>query len=199
MSDDALGTVQSPNVSAAARRGLFGATEELPALPNADNWQELVEQVADLGRLIVNSTDPDPPTGIAAGNTNTDGNAYIPIYQVSQGEQFRLHRAVVECQSYTPAAPYTNSSGWMGFYSLDSRDAPASFTGIGDLFQGALKDLAPSTVGGPLFPAVFTDNSMQASEVRGPKFLILVVVGGPASKRVTVNYQGSLRRARGIA
>lgn len=200
MSQDALGTAQEPNAAAASERGKFGATEDAPQLaPDADLWEKLGEEIEGLGRAVATLTEPDAPTGVASGNTNADGNAFVPIYFAADGMQFRLHRAVIECQGYTPAAPYTNAAAWIGIYALDQQQAPSTFTAIGDQLQGALKDLAPSTVGGPIFPAVFTDNSMQAAEVRGPRGLVLVVVGGPASKRVTVNFQGSLRRARGIA
>jgi hypothetical protein len=165
--------------------------------PTARSWLELRDSIERLGVLLSNAVQPDPPTGVATGNTDASGNAFIVVYAVAAGMQFRLHRAVVEAQGSTPTAP--SSAGWYGFYSLQSDAIPGgSFTNIGDTLQGSLKDFAPSTVGGPTFPAVFTDNSMQAVEVRGPSRLVLVVSGGPASKRVTVNYQGSLRRAHGV-
>jgi hypothetical protein len=163
----------------------------------AAQFVALRESLENLGRAIASATEEDPPTGVASGNTDASGNLWLPIYACAAGQQFRLHRAVVEAQGSSPTSP--SSAGWYGFYASDSDIAPGgTFTNIGDVLQGSLKDFAPATAGGPTFPAVFTDNSMQAAEVRGPKHLILVVVGGPATKRITVNYQGSLRRARGI-
>jgi len=155
------------------------------------------KQIDELGRTLAQLVPPDEPTGIASGNTDASGNLFLVVYKVAAGEQFRLTRAVVECQGYTPASPYSNASAWGAFYELDT-DTISSFTAIGDVLQGAMKDLFPQTAGGPMFPAVFTDQGMQAAEIRGPRTLILVVASGPATKRVTVNYQGALKRQRGI-
>jgi len=196
---DALGTAQPPNAAAAARRGLFGREETPQPDPAAKSMLELREQVAELARAIVNSTVPDGPTGIASGMTDASGNAFIIVYSCAAGEQFRLHRALVEAQGYTWAAPYSAGSAFLGLYSLQNTAAPASFTGIADVYQGAQKDGGPPVAGGPILPVLFADEDAQASEVRGPNSLVLMISGGPASKRITVNYQGSLRRARGIA
>ena len=178
-------------------------TERVPARPFtsddiANQFVKLHEAIENLGRVISNAVEPDPPTGVATGNTDASGNAFIVVYAVAAGMQFRLHRAVIEAQGSSPSSP--SSLGWYGFYSLGQDNLPGgSYTNINDVLQGSLKDFAPSTSGGPTFPAVFTDNSMQAVECRGPNRLVLIVSGGPVSKRITVNYQGSLRRAHGVA
>ena len=69
---------------------------------------------------------------------------------------------------------------------------------VNDIYQGALKDFGPVTTGGPLFPALFVDGEEEAAGVRGPDTLMLFVVEGPASTRITVNYHGILKRPRGI-
>jgi hypothetical protein len=83
---------------------------------------------------------------------------------------------------------------------LDAVATPTTYVGINDTLQGALKDLGPMDPGGPIFPGVWTDSAPQGAEIRGPRALCLVVVGtnALAGKRITVNWQGTLRRARGI-
>ena len=155
--------------------------------------------IDDLGRKLAAAFPYDGPTGVASGNTDASGNLWLPVYQIGAGLIFKAHRLVVEAAGYTPASPYTNASAWLGFYSFGQDVLPGgTYTGIANTMQGALKEFAPATSGGQLLPALFTDNGAQASEVRGPNHLILLVVGGPASARVTVNYQGSLRPAHGI-
>jgi hypothetical protein len=197
---DALGIVQDPNVTSSALRGKFGATETPPAYPGADNWAAIVEKIDALAREVVNTTQPDPPSGVASGTADANGNCFLVIYTVSMGEQFRLHRAVLEAQGFSPASPYAASTAWVGFYALDAVATPTTYVGINDTLQGALKDLGPMASGGPIFPGVWTDSAPQGAEIRGPRALCLVVVGTAAlaNKRITVNWQGTLRRARGI-
>jgi hypothetical protein len=178
-------------------------SERAPARPfTADDIPEQFEKlrlsIEQLGRLL-SATEPDAPSGVASGNTDASGMLFLPVYAVAAGMEFRLHRAVVEAQGSSPTSP--SSAGWYGFYGVGMDQAPGGTVTatINDLLQGALLDFAPASAGGATFPAIFTDNSMQAAEVRGPQRLALVVVSGPATKRITVRYQGSLKRAHGIA
>ena len=163
-------------------------------------WLGLAEEIQKLGRLLA-SRPQDGPTGGASGQTDSDGMLALIVYKVAAGEQFRLRRAVVEAQGFTPAAPFAASDAWLGFYDLTQDSVPELTAGgaVGDIYQGALKDFAPSIAGGPIFPALFVDSEEEAAEIRGPNTLMLLVSEGPPLVRVTVNYQGILRRPRGIA
>ena len=165
----------------------------------ADAWLALAQEIQNLGQLLASQLQ-DGPTGVASGQTDSDGMLALIVYKVAAGEQFRLRRATVEAQGYSPAAPFAASDAWLGFYDLTQDSAPELAAGgaVGDIYQGALKDFAPSVAGGPIFPALFVDGEQQAAEIRGPNTLMLLVSEGPPLARVTVNYQGILRRPRGL-
>ncbi len=166
----------------------------------AQQWLELAGAIQELGRELA-SAKPDGPTGVASGMTDADGMAAIIVYRCAAGEQFRLRRAVVEAQGFSPASPFSAADAWLGFYDLAQEGIPESGLGlaVNDIYQGALKDFGPVTSGGPLFPSLFVDGEEQATEIRGPHTLMLIVFEGPASTRITCNYQGLLRRSHGIA
>jgi hypothetical protein len=168
--------------------------------PSARAWLELADSIAELGRKLA-SQPQDGPTGVASGNTDADGMLALIVYKCAAGEQFRLRRATVEAQGFSPAAAFAAADAWLGFYDLTQDSVPEITAGlaVNDIYQGALKDFAPSVSGGPLFPALFVDGEEQAAEIRGPNTLMLLVFEGPPTTRITVNYQGDLKRPRGIA
>ena len=86
-------------------------------------WLDLSESIAELGRALA-SRPQDGPTGIASGQTDADGMLAMIVYKVAAGEQFRLRRATVEAQGFSPAAPYSASDAWLGFYALAQDLAP---------------------------------------------------------------------------
>jgi len=157
------------------------------------------KQIDELGRTLAQLVPPDSPAGIASGNTDASGNLFLIVYATAAGEQFRLTRAVAEAYGYTPAVPYSNASAWVGLYATAQQIAPGgTFTGIANALQGDMVAFGPPAAGGPILPFMYTAVESEAPEVRGPRLLVLVVAGGPASTRVTLHYQGTLRRERGI-
>lgn len=161
-----------------------------------ENVRRLTLAVANLENAIRSPKRHRPVVDTAQKMTDSSGNAVIPVYQVSQGELFHLTRVVVECATFdatsprTPAAPYSNASAWFGLFSTPDQNA------VG---QGRLIDFMPVTAGGQLVPAVAeypnADGEGGGALVRAGNWLVLWMKSGPASQRVSVNYQGWLESA----
>jgi hypothetical protein len=172
--------------------GPFGEQE-------AESFLAMRDRIDELGRTLAQLVPPDAPTGVASANTNSDGNLFLVVYKVAAGEQFRATRLDVEAYGYTPAVPYANAAAWVAGYSTEADQVPGgTFTGVGNALQGGQLFFGPPVAGEPILPFLYTAQESEAPEVRGPNLLALVIVGGPASTRVTVRYQGTLRRERGI-
>lgn len=165
--------------------------------PLPGSWLELQRKLDELGRGLALHNRPDTVAGPFGGSLDSDGNGYIGIYQAADGMEARLHRLVVNTlvlatgARYTPAAPYAASSAYLEILTA----AQPQLDSVGN---DGLLDFAPPVAGGPIFPGLFTDNSMQASFVRGPNWFVLHVNGGPALGFVFGRYQIRLERQRGI-
>lgn len=186
---DDLAPGQPPHPS----QGVEGPPLALPL----QQWEQHLAEIRQLGRAAA-LNGFDFTAGTATGATDSSGNAVIGLYQVAAGVEAWLTRLVVNARVaasnaiYTPAVPYSNAAAYLALYQAAS---PA----VNDIGDAGLLDFAPPTAGGPIFPGLFTDNSMQAAFVRGPAWYVLRVVSGPASSSVTCRYQLALRRAAGIA
>jgi hypothetical protein len=162
-----------------------------------ERWQEHTALLDKLGQTLALTTRPDLVVGLAAGNTDSSGNLLLPIYQVAAGMEGSIARltgnAAVAATGapYTPAAPYSNAEAYLLFHEVDD---PNTIPG-----QSSLVDFGPPAASGPIFPFLITDNSMQATLIRGPRWLVMRVVSGPLSSLVTVRYQIRLTRMKGVA
>lgn len=193
---DALGIHEPPNVAAASRRGLFGPDEhDVPREELERRYEDKQKEIEQLGKLIAASTVPNDPSGVAAGNTDGSGNLVLGIYQVATGTEYRTSRIVVEVDGSTPSSPFTGV-GYCAIYALDS---PQGLTVTTATVLGGLRDVAAGSATQAFLPAIFEYGDHQSPRIRGPKWLAVVISAGPASKRVTVYYQGALRRLQGIA
>ncbi len=141
----------------------------------------------------------DISAGVASANTNSDGRAVIGIYQVAAGVEARLHRlsfnSVVPGTNvaYTFAVPYANAAAYLQLYEAEVPDQPAALSNVG------LLDGGPPVAGGPILPAIFSWDLGAAPVVRGPMWIVALLISGPASVQVTARYQIALRREDGIA
>lgn len=119
-----------------------------------------------------------------AANLDGSGNATFPVYQTAAGFNFFVSRIVVEAAGYTPASPYSNASFYLGLYSSQNPNSVA---------QGQLLDFTPTLAAAQGIPNVadyLADES--GPMVQGQHYLVCNVVSGPASKILTVRYQGYL-------
>lgn len=125
--------------------------------------------------------------GVASHSLDSDGRGVFPIYKVGAGFYFKTHRLCVEATGYTPASPYLNAN----FYLLISTSTDPIAVG-----QGGLVDFYPTTSGAPAgeiqLPAVAEYSSTAGPLLRNETYLVCTIVGGPASTRITVHYQGLL-------
>ena len=167
--------------------------------PVANAWIAMADELQKFGRLL--ATQPqDGPSGVASGNTDASGNLFLIVYKVASGEQFRLTRALCEAAGQTPASPFSAAAAWVAMYATDLDQAPGgTVVGIANAMQGGQVMFGPPVAGGPILPFLYTSEESNASEIRGPANLVLVVTAGPATARITVRYQGTLRRPAGIA
>ncbi len=185
---DDLAPGQPPHPS----EGYEGPPIQIPL----QGYEKMVKLIDEVGVKLAMETRPDFVVGNASGQTDSDGNATIRIYQAAAGMEARIHRltgnALVAATGvpYTPAVPYSNSAAYLTFHDVED-EGGVGFT--------SLMDFGPPVAGGPIFPFLLTDNSMQAMIVRGPKMIVMQVHVGPASTQVEVRYQISLSRAKGIA
>jgi hypothetical protein len=165
----------------------------------AEAWVALADELASFGRLLA-SQPQDGPIGVASGNTDASGNLYQIVYKVAAGEQFRLTRAVCEANGQTPASPFSAASAWVALYATDLDQVPGgTFTGLADALQGGQVMFGPPIAGGPILPFMYTAVESEAPEIRGPANLVLVVNAGPTTRRITLRYQGTLTKPRGVA
>lgn len=159
-------------------------------------WQRHLALLDEVGRTLALTTRPDIVVANASGNTDANGDLFLPIYQVAAGMEATVHRitgnALVAATgvAYTPANPYSNAAAYLLFHEVDNP---------GQVGFSSLMDFGPPTASGPIFPFLITDNSMQAMLVRGPRWITMQVESGPASTQVMVRYQIRLTRMKGVA
>ncbi len=165
-------------------------------------WQKQSEVIDSLGEQLARINLPDLVVGVATGNTDSSGNAVIGIYQVAAGLEAQLHRLTVNAinpstgVAYTPAATYSNAEAYLEILQADAPQLSSlGFTGLID-FAPPITSVANP---GPIFPGLFTDNSMQAGAVKGPMGFVLQVNAGPHSTLVMARYQVRIFRQHGIA
>lgn len=107
----------------------------------------------------------------ASGNTNQNANSRI--YEVPAGYVFRLHRAEFGIDGYTYGAPYTSNTGYLEIHQ-----------------NGIARDGLPLTA--PGLPAVWSGGTADGIEYRNGERVAVKLVGGPASKALNVQLQGTL-------
>lgn len=185
-----------PGLQPSPSEGYEGPPVSVPI----QGWEEREAAIVELGRRMGLETRPDTVAGVATGSTDSNGLAYIGLYTAAAGMEARLHRLTVNAVNpttaafYTAASTYSNSAAYLEIHAAASPQANDI-----DNAHGSLLDFAPPTAGGPIFPGLFTDNSMQASFARGPMGFVLKVVTGPASTLIVARYQIRLSRAVGAA
>lgn len=119
---------------------------------------------------------------IDAGGTTTAGGALqTGIYKPKQGYRFRLQRLAVIVDGYTYASPY--NPGTQGCLQILRGTRNANLVVDGYAFGGS--------TGGTL-PATYVESSSKAIDVVSGEELYLQVVGGPASKSVSIIGHGQL-------
>ena len=119
----------------------------------------------------------------ASGQTDTNGNVDIPIYDVPSGFEFVTTRCIVECPAFTPATPYTNAAGWIALIR-------GSNFGVGSILDFLPN---PPIASGAILPALFTDGADKASVLRGGEKISLHFNGGGGASvgiDLTVRLQG---------
>lgn len=162
----------------------------LDGAPAPYDWtQELRALVAAVHNLEVALRQPKRPlpvAGVTAETLDSSGNAVIPIYQVGAGFYFNLTRCCIEAEGYTPGAPYVSATSWLTLaFSTDQTGNPA---------QGQVFDFAPATAGAQFLPNAADYQDPDTGPLgRSGEWLVCRVSGGPASKRITIRYQGLLR------
>lgn len=102
------------------------------------------------------------PFSFDANGDVTVANA-VKIWEVPQGNIGYLMRVMIEAGGFTPAAPYQAAGAWAGIWV--GRPSPNALTGA---TIGGLVDYAPSAAGGPIFPALFENESGSAPATHGP-------------------------------
>lgn len=172
--------------------------EQLDPFDSAGQWLALAESIQQLGRMIVTHSQPNDPGAIATGQTDGSGNAVIPCYRVAAGEEFRVSRIVVEVDGSTPSAQFVGV-GFCGIYVLETFEGVTVGTNAGATTLGGLRDVAAGTATQGFLPAIFEYGDHQSPRVRGPRQIGVVISAGPVNKRVTVYYQGALRKMAGLA
>lgn len=174
--------------------------EEGPSIAIAiEDWQKHLAMIDKVGEYLNATTRPDFIEAASSAQTDSSGNCFLGLYQVAQGMEARLHRLTVNALIPATGIPYTAAGTFAAanaYLEIHTADSPQT-SSIG--FQ-TLRDFAPPTAGGPIFPGLFTDNSNQSMLCRGPMWFVLKVVGTSAlaNTQVMARYQLSLSRARGV-
>lgn len=160
---------------------------------------ELVRQVNALASAVYNVEQAIrapkrelPLSGSTQANTNSSGNVTFPIIQAGAGLYLYIERLFVEAATfdasgaYTPAAPYSNASFWLGIFVSGNSN---------DVDQGQMVDFLPTTAGAQGIPDVA--DYFPPILVRSGEYLVCDVHTGPTSKRLSVRYQGYQVSAQG--
>lgn len=121
-----------------------------------------------------------------SGQTDANGNLVMRVYDVTDGKEFSLFKALLIADGFTPASPYVNAAAWCGIYHGN----PGNPGAIG---MGNLADFAPSSPGGQIFPSTFEYGSSQAPEFRAPDNVGFGLISGPPSTNITILLFGELR------
>lgn len=161
------------------RRPAFPTPEAEDLIRQVDT---LAKAIADLEQAIKAPKLVQDVDAIATANTNGSGNVVFPIYTVGQGFRFELGRLLINADGYTPAAPYSNASFWLGIFTSSD---PAGTPAIGQMI-----DFLPTTAGAQGIPDVADYDPAQI--LRTGQTLVCRIVTGPASTRITARYQGRL-------
>lgn len=110
----------------------------------------------------------------SAATDDATGAAVIDVYQVPLGMEFRLTRLLIESNSSTFAAPFTNANG------------AALILRNGKVVDG-VNLAAPAGI-----PVSWTSGSAQAPRYRNGEKVSVQLIGGPVSSVVTVTLEGDL-------
>ncbi len=161
------------------RRPAF-PVEDIPSLEA--QVQTLAAAILNLEQAIRSPRIVQHVDNVQAATTNSSGNVVFPVYTVGQGFEFHLQRLLIESDGYTPAAPYSNASFWLGIFTSSD---PAGTPG-----QGQMIDFLPTTAGAQGIPDVADYDPAQI--LRTGQTLVCRIVTGPTSKRITARYQGTL-------
>lgn len=118
------------------------------------------------------------------GQTDANGHLQILLYQAPAGFDFYLYRVVLDMVGATPQAPVTTGyvqvcNGFPGALGVQAA-------------SGTVRDFAPTSAGGQVFPQVSTDGDDSAAVYRGGETVYLNVVGTTASKQVACYIKGLL-------
>lgn len=108
----------------------------------------------------------------------TTGNATLRLFEVPQGLVAKVVRVVVESAAFSPASPFSTANAWHAIVSAPTgtQIAPANVWG-----SGMVRDFGPVSAGGPLIPALFTDNDDQAGVGRSGRTIWYVLNGASAA------------------
>lgn len=117
---------------------------------------------------------------IGSGETDTNGNADFPIWNVPKNKTFFLYKAIIWADGYTPASAYSNAAAWLGIFHGPGQ-SPVN-----------LADFAPYVSGSQIFPITFEWGTKEGPEFRGDDNPWLGVTKGPASTNVTALLFGEL-------
>lgn len=206
MSERSLGGYQSPVLipddlqptAPAPSEGRQGPpiSEELQP-----GYLELRASIDELGRRLLLETRPDQVSAPFAGTLDANGDAYIGLYQVTEGYEARMTRLVANSLvlasglPYSPASPFSNASAYLELLTASQPQGDS----VGN---DGLLDFAPAVAAARLFPTVLSWPVTQAPVVRGPNWFVLHVVAGPhvANKPGVVfgRYQINLSRQKGL-
>lgn len=169
--------------------------------PLQPGYLELRAQVDELGRRLLLETRPDQVSAPFAGSLDANGDAFIGLYQVTEGYEARMTRLVANALvlasglPYDPAAPFSNASAYIELLTASQPQGDS----VGN---DGLLDFAPTVAGARVFPSVLSWPLTQAPVVRGPNWFVLRVVAGPhvAGKAGMVfgRYQINLARQKGV-
>lgn len=127
------------------------------------------------------------PVNVSQGGaTDGSGNLTMPVYEVGAGFLLSVRRIVVECNTfvggtkYTPAAPYSAATFWLGVFQSQN---PLNVA------QGSLLDFAPTLAGAQGIPNVAAYDE-DAMFIQGQHYLVVQLTSGPSLANVTVRMQG---------
>ena len=115
---------------------------------------------------------------IGGQTDGTTGNLTMRLFDVPQGFTAKITRLIVESASFSPASPFSTANAWHAIVSAPTGTQvdPTKVWG-----SGMVRDFGPVTAGGPIIPALFTDNDDQAGVARGGRTVWYVLSGASAA------------------
>lgn len=109
-----------------------------------------------------------------SGETDTNGNLDLRLFQVPQGHHFKATRVNIEAAGFTPASPFSNAAAWIALIR-------------GAIFSpGSILDFGPSSSGGSILPSIFSTSSNHAPALNGGEILTLHLVGSATLANVGI-------------